>query len=240
MYVKWGDYQHAAGEAEFIYGWQSIFSEDNVLRGELHRVELNGRLQGTDTADLLVKMAALEAAYRLHGKDIGLYYDDNSIHQILRSADTIGGTRSMGVRYPTGRGAEAGNYRSYELVVEGTKQAGASGILTWQETLSPSGGGPLYGWLTCQTGPPYQDIIAQQTPYEMIQSGSATGLGSYPDAPGPIWPGLIDGIASPPVRGTPQRRGQEGGTQFTEYPIAWSYRFKSATPFSGALPTLPP
>jgi hypothetical protein len=226
MYAKYGNHQHEAGECEFIYGWSVAFGEDNTPTIETHRVELTGRLQAADGVSLTAAIAVLEAAYRIQGQDIGLYYDDGSIHQILRSADCFGGTRSLGIQYPSGRGPEGGTFRNYKIVVEGDRQIGNPGVTSRNESVSFSGGGPLIGWITCSTGPPYKDIVAEQTPFEAVQSGSATGFGSYPDPPGPLWPDSLDGIASPPTKSTSQNQGR------TEYHISWNYRFKSATPLS--------
>jgi hypothetical protein len=240
MYVKYGNYSHEAGECAVSIFRDTEFSPDGVPFFRHNRWNIDGRLHAADSTALTTALAELVAAYSQHGQDLYLNYDDHSTLHYLLSSETIGGTRVVsGPSFPEGRGPEGGTYRNYSIAVEGTSQISNAGVLTWQETISWFGGGPLYVFLQTANGLPQKQLGAQSTPYEAEQSGSAVGFGSYPAIPAPIYPNDLE-VNPAIMKGTPRRRGRSGGIQFVEFPISWSYKFKSVNGFATVNPTLPP
>lgn len=59
------------------------------------------------------------------------------------------------------------------------------------------------------------------------QSGSAVGIGAYPDFPDPVW-SSADYAESPVKEKQSPKRGADGGAW--EYPIRWEYQFAWSTP----------
>lgn len=240
MFQQYGSYQHAAGECEVSISRNTQFSDDGVPMTRLDRWDTSGVLYAADSTALMAAIASMQSAYSTHGLDLYLKYDDGTILHHLRTADTLGGTRVvMQPSFPVGRGPEGGTYRTYTLAVEGEIFLADPGVTQWQETLSWSGGGPLYVFMQALNGPPQKQLAAQQTPYMCQQSGSAVGYNGWPTIPPPIFYSEL--IANPVItRGTPRRRGRVGPRQFVEYPVSWSYQYKSASPFPTVSPTLPP
>lgn len=241
MYLQYGSYQHESGECAVSISRDTQFSPDGLPLTRLDRWGIDGRLHAADSSSLVTALAALVSAYSTHGQDLTLNYDGGggTLHYLLSSA-TIGGTRVVsGPSFGNGRGDEGGTYRTYSIGVEGEVLLDDPGVLQWQETISWYGGGPMYTFLQTLNGLPQKQMVAEATPYECEQSGSAIGYGSYPTIPPPIFYSELE--ANPQIsRGTPRRRGRSGAIQFVEFPISWSYKYKSVYPFATINPTLPP
>ncbi len=48
MYLKYGDYQHASGEASVVISKQGMFTDAGITRGVRERWDIQGRLQAAD------------------------------------------------------------------------------------------------------------------------------------------------------------------------------------------------
>lgn len=241
MILYWGDYTHTANEAAVSISRNTEFSEDGLPKTRRDRWDIEGRYHADSQAALISGLSTLVTAYSTHGKDLYLKYDDGTTLHYLLTADCVGGTKVVaGPSFPEGRGAEASTYRTYAISVEGEVELDESpGIIQWQETISWYGGGPMYTFLQVLNGLPQKQLVAQSTPYEAEQSGSAIGYGGYPSPPNPIWYSELE--MNPRItRGTPRRKGRGGNVQFVEFPISWSYKYKSIYPFATVNPTLPP
>jgi len=99
-------------------------------------------------------------------------------------------------------------------------------LLSWQETVTKSGGGqPLKAFTYSGITPLL--MHAEREPYRVTQSGSAVGQSGYPAAPGPYYPA---DLARSPERSYANRAPNE-------YEVTWSYEFLFATDPGG--PVLP-
>jgi hypothetical protein len=238
MYLKYGTYQHAAGEASVVISKQGIFSEAGLPRGIRERWDIQGRLQAASQAALTAAINALSAAYAVQGLNVGFYFDDGSptSHQIT-SANTNGGVRVVvPPSFPEGKGAEYSTFRTYSLAIEAEWLDPAATLIGWNERLQFSGGGPQFAFLQPINGSPLKQLLRQQTPYRATQSGEATGCYSYPTPALPLWPDAEHIHQRALHYDLPKRMGPPGSATYTQYKVTWSYHFESATPLVG-LPT---
>ena len=96
--------------------------------------------------------------------------------------------------------------------------------VTWEESLDISGGEPYRDVFPAIKGPPQEQLIYEQTPWVAVQSGSATGLRAYPPFPPYLFP-ANKLVSKQILKKTPK----QAGLLFKDYPITWSYTFKSAS-----------
>ncbi len=238
MYLKYGNYQHAANEAAVVISKQGIFTESGICRGVRERWDIQGRLQAADQAGLTVAIGALTAAYVSQGQDIGFFFDNGqpTSHRIT-SAATNGGVRVLvPPSFPEGKGAEYSTYRSYALAVEAEWIETQSTLLNWTEALSFRGGGSQFAFFEPLGGLPQKQLLRQFTTYSATQSGSAVGHLGYPVPPAPIWP-AAEHVDRREVRfELPKRSGPTATATYTQFKVSWSYHFEDASPLVG-LPT---
>jgi len=234
MYVKYRDHQHAAGECHVAIARQGLRSDHSILYAIRETWTITGMLLGANSAALTASIAALEAAYSYDLGDLYLYEDSGTAtaHSLL-SASTIGGTRV--VQHPSfsnGAGAEYATHRTYTVVVEGDKDAGA-GLLSFNEQITFSGGGMEWGFLPVLNGTPPRQIFREQTPYRAEQTGHSTHMTRYPNPADPIWPGAEHVTQRQITYHGPMRTGLGGSVQFMGYGVQWSYAFEDTSGFAG-------
>lgn len=232
MYLAYGSYTHASGEVQLQISRQSTYGENGIRRGSLVRWTIDGRLHAADIASLTTAIAALETAYSVDGYNLALYNDDASLtaHTLI-SSTSLSGVKIVSLDYPSGDGSQYTTYRDYRITAEAEYSVSSSNILNWNETLSFSGGGPLVVWLPALTGPPQRQIARQQTTYKCQQSGTATGLASYPAAAPPLFGPDVEHVSQRQFSlGTPRLTARGLGTEF---PVSWSYSFESSSPLFG-------
>ncbi len=120
-----------------------------------------------------------------------------SITQRVRERITLGRTRTPSVEF--GRDSypfppiavwEYVTYRRYQIGIQFVTPYGFGDpqYVKFSETLDIAGGGPRFGVKEVNFGPPIRQRLREQTACQATQSGSATGLGTYPEIPPPIWP----------------------------------------------------
>lgn len=240
MILKYGDYSHPSGTVALAIMRSTALTASGIPYMTQARWGVEGTILAdsalTDAsalqADLTTKIQALETAYKQLGADL-LLTDDNgtATAHVIRNSETIGGIRVIEPpHYPYGSGAEYVNYRRFrvgleaDLIVSGD----APIYLTFQETLTTSGGGPGYAWTSPIGGLPQRQIVRQNLTYRAVQSGFAVGFKSYPTAPPPLFPGSL--VQSPDIAITsPQRRGSD----FMSFGIQWQYVYESNQPMFG-------
>jgi hypothetical protein len=105
-------------------------------------------------------------------------------------------------------------------------EPGAGNLLSWQETVTKSGGGAPVKALTYPGVSPLL-MHAEQEPYRIVQSGSAVGQAAYPTPPAPYYP---SDVARSPELSYANRTPNE-------YEVTWSYEFLFAWDPGG--PVLP-
>lgn len=106
-------------------------------------------------------------------------------------------------------------------------------ILFYNQSFQFNVGGSDYEVLGAFTGPPVTQFTMQQVPCWGIQQGTAVGMFSHPQPPGPLFAVPIKPRTSPITRKTPQKFGR---VQNWGYPTSWRYLFESPFPLDGTPP----
>ena len=231
MYLKYGTYTHGLNECEVTISRQSLFNEGQQRYGYKETWDVKGRLMpATQTqAGVTAAINALRTAYGQQNEDLGLYLADGSTltsHQ-LSAANSISGTYLEDISFPEGTGAEYTEFRTYTLRVSAEFRDTGVPLLAWVESISFSGGGPLFGHLEPLNGDPIPITRKEKTVYRVTQQGSAIGQFDYPPVAPAIWPGALK-EAPRIVRKSPKRYGPPGKPKYVEFPVEWTYEFESA------------
>lgn len=238
MYLKYGNYQHAAGEASVVISKQQLFSDAGIARGVRERWDIQGMLQAADQAALTAAIDELRAAYAIQAQDVGFYRDNGqpTSHRIV-SAETNGGVRVVvPPSFPQGQGAEYTTFRSYTLALEAEWLDSQANLLAWHETIRFQGGGPRFAYLEPINGQPVKQLLQQATTFKAAQSGEAVGYAGYPVPAPPLWP-EAEHLDRREIRyELPKRTGPPGSATYTQFRVSWSYNFEDAGPLVG-LPT---
>lgn len=240
MYLKWGDYTHPLGEPQISISRQPILAESGIPVAHTVVWDIQGKLLGNDQADLDQKIAALKAAYQKQNQDLVLLRSDGETdsQHTLRRADTRGGTWIVsGPNFPEGGGAQYATVRTFQLQVQAEIPISDphTTLISFEESLRLSGGGPLVAHIETAFGLPVRQQLRANTTFRATQSGSAIGYRNYPTIPGPLF-GYANLIREPVITRTSPKRV---GTAQHHYRVTWQYEFESALPFSG-LPHVAP
>lgn len=238
MYVQYGNYRHATGEAAITMAASAEFTDRGTLKGYRAVANISGVLLGSTQDELRTKAAELMQAYSLQGQFLGLYHDDFTLsHLYLDPAEANGGIRvTKPVSFPRGRGGgEYATGRTYEITVEAQYLSLQNSLLSFQESLSFQGnGGPRHAFFELMYGPPVRQQVSAQTLFRATQSGNAIGQMFYPPAPPPLWPQYL---INPDSAITYTGGTLIGGGVFTGFGTAWNYQYVSDVPLQG-VPTL--
>jgi len=245
LYAQYGNYKHAIGEVSVKVACEGDFGPAMNERSVIHRITLEGILQAANISALTTALAALEAAYAIPNQAFAVYDSATGSKTAWAvspsQAGVIGGVRvRMRPNYPGNTGAEYTTYVTYSVVVEWMTQGSGWGIITdWNETLTFSGGGPLWT-LTPALGnfPPQYQLIYAQTPYRLTQEGQAQQPGSYPIPPPPAAPQFEHRHLRNVREIGPKLIGQSPNAGYIDYGVAWHYEMESAGPII-ATPSVP-
>ncbi|RCS43932.1 hypothetical protein DTL42_18270 [Bremerella cremea] len=235
MYLKWGDYTHPLGEPQIAITRQPILAESGIPVAHNVTWDIQGKLLGNGQADLDGKIAALKSAYAKQNQDLVLLRSDgqSDSQHTLRSAETRGGTWVVsGPSFPEGGGAQYATMRTFRLQIQAEVPLAdpQTALISFEDTLRLSGGGPLFSHIETAFGFPVRQQLRANTTFRAAQSGSAIGYANYPPVPGPLF-GYANLIREPVIsRTSPQRVG----TAHHHYRITWQYEFESALPLSGS------
>jgi hypothetical protein len=240
MQLLYGTYQFAVNAVDLGVEVETLFNAGGQPYMQRDVVNVTGLLQGTSQNDMAQQMNALMTALNNQFQDLVFKLDDgtNSAAVLLNSTSTSG-VRIRDLQFPSEPGTGAGYATvkrfSFRAEAEYPLPGSANFLVSWQESLSFSGGGPLVIHLPAVNGvPPQKQISYPMTAYRATQSGNAVGYRQRPFSAPPIWPDALK--QSPDVTLVSPRLN---GRIFQDYGISWNYLYESATPLVG-FPTLWP
>jgi hypothetical protein len=203
MLVRYGSYTSSDAENTISMAVDVSRDGDGNAMSNDYTWTIRGVAIAENAAALSAALTTLETAFNKDNQDAELLLNDGTptIHK-LTSAQTLNGVKSSRIRYPDGQGTEYVNRRTYEVVLTasyGTTDSASTadgGKLNYSETLTQTGnGGARYVIREPRNGPPIKQIVSQQTPIVLVQSGSATnrvaGLQVYPLPNPPLFPDLM-------------------------------------------------
>lgn len=221
MYIKYNSYQFNA--AVFIpMGCNFEFNNRGAAVRKRHNWKVKAILDGATESAINTAISALETALTQDGT-LTLYKTDTTA-----TVHTITPCKVGAISYPDSSGAEFATRRTVEIEFTAVSNiSGSENLLTFQESIDYSGGGPRVAWVETVEGPPRKFTTAEQTLYRASVRGSATGKSSYPTPPAAIWPGQ----EVEPVKVTRSITPNNDGT--TNYNISWAYEFAGPDEFVG-------
>lgn len=229
MYLRYGDYIHQVGEAAIVISKTSVLDEFGIKVGYKESWQIAGRLDGTDANDLTTKIAALETAYGVNGKDLRLLNSNGTetAHKLI-NADSLTGVQIETLNYPIGEGAEYTTFRNYTITATADYSimsgGGSNGTIAFSQVISIRGtGGPRKVVLETRNGPCVVQYVSQRTPIYITQSGSAVGYLAYPQPPNPIEPQWED-VERRDIRYEAPAVKSTGGRE-SEWRVSWTYSF---------------
>jgi hypothetical protein len=231
MLLKYGGYSFQLHGAGLTVDKQAELNEANEPVRTVSRINVMMRLLNTASSPTRATMDALvrafESAHLRSGHDLVLYQPDGTTEtaHAWRSANCIGGVRIVGgPSYPEYQGAEGINYRTVQVQFEAiTALADArSALRSFTETITISGGGPVFGHLVPKQGRPIKQLLSEASVCRATQRGAAVGLYQYPFPPGPIWP---EALVNPPGE-ISYSSARRIGTDSTDFAASWSYEYE--------------
>ena len=231
MQLKWGTYSFDANTNLIGKTVEVMWNEGGQPYKERRRMDVQGFLTGSGQAALTTAENALIAALQVQNQSLTLYQDGGTTESalLLSPTNSITGVRIVrGPDFTSTQGPEYATERKFSFTAEAEYPVSTFTLLSFTETLSFGGGGPQRDVFPALEGPPVSFLIYAQTPYEASQSGQATGWLDYPAIMAPIWPAFLK-VAPKVTRGNPKRNG----LVYTDFPVSWSYEFKSASPLVG-------
>jgi hypothetical protein len=233
MLLKWGSYPFTANECD-VKARSEVKKAGGKPYARRTSMHVAGRFYCSGQSDATSKQNALINALAVNYQDLILYQDDNAVSAtLLTSAGSFGGVViTDGPNFEENEGAEYATQRSFSFTAEAEYPfSGTDNILlSFEETLSFSGGGPKVVFRPNVYGPFQKQTVYPQTTYKVVQSGSAVGYKTRPAIPPPIWPADENRDMRESSAKTPERMALRLGN----YAVSWTYHFESINPLIGS------
>ena len=238
MQLAWGGYRHALNEAAVAVTKQPLHNAAGYQYGIRELWTVSGFLQAADTVSLVAALNLMELAYSVNQQTIRLLDDSGNVARFMAGLTPLGGTRVVAFDFDRdgADSAEFSTFRHYRIQVEGVYPVPVGSLdvlVSYVESLSFSGGGPRFVHLQPLAGLPVKQLVAESTPYRVVQRGEAVGLDNWPAAPSPVWPAAWKQDEGGLSQRTPERRGGALGIVYVNFPVTWEYVFEDALPLVG-------
>jgi len=233
--VVWGEYAFPSNGVTVKSRRKTERGEDRLPYMYTDTIECEGYLEGSGQADLTAKQIAMMTAMKVPGKDLILKQDGGlESATVIRNAGSLSGTLIVdGPNFEEVKGPEYATQRKFRFLAEADypmPTLTGTAIIDWSETITVSGGGPLYVVQPAIEGPPQRQKVYDQTPVIATQRGYAVGFLGPPAVPGAIWPfalkHAIDGSVT-----TPKKMGRG---VYRKYRVEWAYSFEWTGPLVGS------
>lgn len=235
MRLAWGPYLHAPNEV----GLMSISRRPiRGPRGRKAQTELRWRYYGellpdptSLTAlqvqnDLNAKMDALERAYDNDYRDIGFFRDDGSLtchYMLTKHDDNLTGNIVDQLTWAPGDRTEFASKRTYQIGVSALFRTSYSQVYSYKDTITRSGGGPMYIWRNTANGP-RAELLFQNTYRVYRHFGHQVGLDWWLAPPSPLasGPNYLSHLTQVGYT-SPNKFSNPGQYQF--FVTTWSYTY---------------
>ncbi len=238
MQLAYGNFLFDFNSTKIASKMETVYNAGGQPYSSKQSLEVNGYLSGDTQAEIVLAMSALQAALMTPFQDLVFFQDNGQISATyLRNQGSITGVRiTEGPNYPTTEKSEYVNQRYFEFKAEAEYPLPNTGglLLSFTESLTFEGGGPIYAFRNALNGPPQKQMVWPATPYKVVQRGSAVGYKKYPTwaVPAAKFPFAL--MKAPKIdEKTPERKGKG----FQGYELTWEYEFEDANPLVGT-PTL--
>lgn len=233
MQLKYGSYSFPVNGCNVMARSETMLNAAQVPYAYKGIIEVTGWLTGSGQTAISQAMTALKTALAYPYRDLILYQDDGSESAtIMKNSGSLTGVYIIkGPDFTENRGSEYATTRAFSFTAECVYPfSNASSVLVdFQESLTFSGGGPMYVCRRAINTGPQRQLVCPQDAYRVMQTGRSEKFGSAPVYPPPIWPSALK--QNPDIkRITPKRMGGS----YTNFVVEWNYVFESPTPLVGA------
>jgi hypothetical protein len=234
MILRVGNLKRPNNEAVVTPSYQPIYDFTRRVTSMRVRWDISARVVNYPQASQLLTSAeilALSNAFSNPNPYLALIGDDGSTLTpfVLDPSQCLQGPYLVDLSFPASDAEVYATGLSYRVVFEAVQFVGAgSDLLQFDEELTEDPGGATYVYVGGAVNFAERQLATQQKTYKYTQSGSATGLLTYPSIPPPIWPFAM--MQAPRVAlSSPQFKG----TFDTHYQINWEYNFEWHTKLFG-------
>ncbi len=191
MILRYGSYAWNSNSVKIDSQVQAMMSS-GIKYGYKMILQVTGFLEGDGQADLTDKSNAMFNAVTPQGYDLVLYQDSGAFSAtgVLATASASSVTITQGPNFSHTPGEYATvRYFSFTAEAEFIDASIARNItVSFKETLSFVGGGPMYIMKRAINGPPQRQLVYPSTEFVVVQSGQAVGLLDYPRFPSAMFP----------------------------------------------------
>jgi hypothetical protein len=227
MQLKVGQYSFDANAVKIATSVRTMMNEGGYPYEELRRMEFDGYLSATGQAALSLASSALATALRKPYQDI-IFYNDSGVATMtkLLNSESISGVVVVdGPNFPDSNGGEYATFRRFTFAAEASFPLPNTQaiLLSFQERLTFSGGGPIYRHRMAINGRPQKQLVYPSSIYRATQEGRAVGYRATPLPPQPLWPNALMQSPNESVQ-SPRRRGR---LAYSDYEVSWQYQFES-------------
>lgn len=232
MQLKVGSYAFSANSVQVGSHISTEYTPFGLPIRQTKTLEVSGYLDGSDQDSLTTATTNLETALTLPNPSIILYQDSGAASATkLLSVGALGGVRiTSGPNFEPILGNDYVNLRKFTFTAEATYAVVLGTFpglwVEFNETVSLTGGGPLYVLRPNILGEAQRQLVYPLTPLRVAQAGSGKGWRTWPPIPTALFPGALlqPGNVN---RGSPE---PIGFGQYQNYPITWSYEMGFTTP----------
>lgn len=241
MQLFCGAYPFPINATEITGGEEVLWNAGGQPYARKKTIKVSGYLSGLGQEPLIIAESALRTALTVLPnpltQPLTFFSDLGTVAPVsLSPVGSIEGVHIHDLEFSaTSKEGEYTSVRNFSFRAEAEYPIVGSVVafLDFRETLTFSGGGPIYRFRMAINGPPQKQQVYPASPYKVIQSGECTGYRGYKNPPAPIWPGALLETGTIANIG-PTRRGPG---QYQGYRTTWSYHFESASSLTG-FPTL--
>lgn len=233
MQLKYGGYSFPVNGCNVRSRTEIVMNAAQVPYKYKGIIEVDGWLTGSGQSAISSAMRTLQSALAVPYRDLILYQDDGAESAtIMKNAGSITGVViTRGPDFPENRGSEYATTRYFTFTAECEYPLPNAGtvLLEFQETLTFSGGGPLYVCKRAINTGPQRQLVCPQDAYRVVQQGRSVAFAVTPVYPPPTWPFALK--QAPDIKRISP--GRLGPSQ-VNIGVEWTYMFESVTPLVGA------
>jgi hypothetical protein len=227
MILQIGAITRPNNEAVVVPSYTPIYDLTRRVEAMRIRWEITGRVVNYPVATQSItsnEIRTLETAFKSINPRCALLADDrSSTPYVLDPSQLLQGPYLVDYTFPTSEAEVYATGLAYRVSLEAVQWVGASGtdLLEFNEEVSEDPGGTTYVYVGGAVNLAERQVGFRQKSYKYTQSGSATGLLTYPQIPPPIWPFAL--LSAPR---TVKRGAINKGTVDTGFPITWEYSYE--------------
>ncbi len=221
MMLKYGNYTFTANAAGVTHEIRALWNQGGQNYANEETIRVEAFIYGADQYAITLAVSALETALAIQNRPLVLLHDNGTQSAtFLTPQGSITGVRSKVIGYPRYHGPEYVNQRfvTCEFSAEYPLPGTGALLLDFHESLTQSGGGPVFKMRPNLNTFASRWLVYPQYPATLIQEGFAVGYQGYPPPPPPVFP---NALMEPGQikRDSPKLRGQG----YDSYRVDWRY-----------------